>query len=76
MLSYKKAQNVVDMIENELNGGYAYTSFEAMCKEYNVTPQEYSEFLGFGLRMVEILEEGKTSEQEVKTFVECKSREA
>ena len=76
MLSYKKAQNVVDMIENELNGWYAYTSFEAMCKEYNVTPQEYNEFLGFGLRMIELLEEGKTSEQEVKTFVECKSREA
>ena len=76
MLSYKKAQNVVDMIENELNGGYAYTAFEAMCKEYNVTPQEYSEFLGFGLRMIELLEEGKTSFEDVKTFVECKSREA
>lgn len=67
MMSFEKASKVVDMIVGELynkDGGYAYASFEAMCREYGVTPQDYSDFISSALCLIEKFENDLTNRKD------------
>lgn len=74
MMNSETATNVVAMIENEVNGEYAYTSFEGMCREYGITPQDFQQFLQLGLDTVKLLETNRISQQELKILVENNKR--
>ena len=54
MIDIETATKVVNMIETELcNKGYAYTSFDAMCREYDITEEDFNEFLSVALNTIE-----------------------
>jgi len=55
----EKARRVIDMIENEIYGGYAYLSFNGMCKEYGVTSTDFYEFLSNAMKLIEEKEDEK-----------------
>ncbi len=60
MISYEKAQNVVSMIEGELwneGGGYAYMTFDGMCKDFDITPKDYADFIYDSLDLIRKSEE-------------------
>lgn len=55
MISYEKAQKVVSMIESELwneDGGYAYRTFDGMCKDFDITPKDYADFIHTSLDLI------------------------
>jgi len=52
MIDLEKAQRVVDMIASEIMPEYAYTSFEAKCRDYGITPEDFNNFLDTALELI------------------------
>ena len=53
MIDLEKAQRVVDMITSEVMPEYVYTSFEAKCRDYGITPEDFNNFLDTVLELIE-----------------------
>ena len=58
MIDLEKAQKVVDMITSEIMPEYAYTSFEAKCKDYGITPEDFNNFLNTALELIKKANDG------------------
>lgn len=54
MIDIEKAQRVVDMIISEvITPEYVYASFEAKCRDYDITPKDFNNFLNTALELIE-----------------------
>ena len=63
MIDFEKAQKVIEMIRSEIMPEYVYTSFEAKCSDYGITPDDFNNFLDTAIKLIEREQDRQDLEQ-------------